>query len=362
MTGAANTATGHQALYSNISGNFNTASGQEALFFNTTGSNNTASGYLALYYNNITLTAGSFVIGTSYVIATLGTTNFTLIGAASNTVGVAFTATGVGSGTGTATANGGNNNSAIGFQALHYNTTGSNNTASGYQALHHNTTGNNNTASGLQALFYNESGSNNVATGLNALLSNTGSNNTAIGQAALQNNTLGNFNTAVGQEAGYGTGANANTIGSNNTFIGYDSEGASAAASNVITLGNGSITTLRCQVTSITALSDRRDKKDIQPLPTTLQFVNALKPVSFTWNTRDGKKVDVPEMGFIAQDLQETQAAYFTVPNLVSDVNPDKLEASPGTLIPVLVKAIQEQQALINQLTERIARLENKGT
>jgi len=49
-----------------------------------------------------TVTAGSFVIGTTYTILTVGTTSFTSIGAASNTVGVVFTATGVGSGTGTA--------------------------------------------------------------------------------------------------------------------------------------------------------------------------------------------------------------------------------------------------------------------
>ena len=52
-----------------------------------------------------TVTAGSFAIGTEYTILTVGTTDFTLIGAASNTVGVVFTATGVGSGTGTATTN-----------------------------------------------------------------------------------------------------------------------------------------------------------------------------------------------------------------------------------------------------------------
>jgi hypothetical protein len=49
-----------------------------------------------------TVTAGSFVVGTSYTILSIGTTDFTLIGAASNTVGVVFTATGVGAGTGTA--------------------------------------------------------------------------------------------------------------------------------------------------------------------------------------------------------------------------------------------------------------------
>jgi len=52
------------------------------------------------------VTAGSFVTGTVYRILTVGTTNFTLIGASANTVGVVFTATGEGSGTGTATASG----------------------------------------------------------------------------------------------------------------------------------------------------------------------------------------------------------------------------------------------------------------
>lgn len=50
----------------------------------------------------VPITAGSFVVGQRYVIASVGTTDFTLIGAASNTVGVAFAATGAGSGTGTA--------------------------------------------------------------------------------------------------------------------------------------------------------------------------------------------------------------------------------------------------------------------
>jgi hypothetical protein len=49
--------------------------------------------------------AGSFVTGTSYTITSVGTTDFTLIGAGSNTVGVIFTATGPGTGTGTASTN-----------------------------------------------------------------------------------------------------------------------------------------------------------------------------------------------------------------------------------------------------------------
>jgi hypothetical protein len=49
-----------------------------------------------------TTTAGDFVVGSLYEIATVGTTDFTAIGASANTVGVFFVATGVGTGTGVA--------------------------------------------------------------------------------------------------------------------------------------------------------------------------------------------------------------------------------------------------------------------
>jgi len=57
----------------------------------------------SIYYEegNSTI-AGLFVIGDTYLITSIGTTNFQLIGAASNTVGIHFIATGVGTGTGTA--------------------------------------------------------------------------------------------------------------------------------------------------------------------------------------------------------------------------------------------------------------------
>lgn len=48
------------------------------------------------------VTAGNFIVGEKYIIFTLGSTNFTSIGASGNTVGVIFTATGVGTGTGEA--------------------------------------------------------------------------------------------------------------------------------------------------------------------------------------------------------------------------------------------------------------------
>lgn len=74
----------------------------------TIGQRNTVQGLLSMgfdggYFQPIPQNAGSFITGTSYVITTVGTTNFVAIGASANTVGVQFYATGAGSGTGTAT-------------------------------------------------------------------------------------------------------------------------------------------------------------------------------------------------------------------------------------------------------------------
>jgi len=88
-----------------------------------------------------------------------------------------------------------------------------------------------------------------------------------------------------------------------------------------------------------------------------LELVNMLRPVTFDWNMRDGAKVGVKDLGFIAQDLmavEDSINAYETLGLTYRD-NPDKLEASPGRLIPVLVKAIQE-------LSAKVAALEAKQT
>jgi len=205
---------------------------------------------------------------------------------------------------------------------------------------------------GLQALDANTTGSNNVAMGVNALTANTIANaNTSIGYSTLLANVNGGSNTAIGYNAGYGASANGNVSGDNNTFIGFNAVGTSTSASNVITLGNSSISTIRCAATSITALSDERDKKDIFNLTAGLEFLNKLRPVSFTWNTRDKAKVDIEDNGFIAQELISVQEETgITIPNLINADNPDKLEAAYGTLIPVLVNAIKELSVKVTAL------------
>ena len=58
-------------------------------------------GYYDLEMIGVAISAGAFVVGHTYTIVALGSTDFTLIGATANTVGLAFTATGAGTGTGT---------------------------------------------------------------------------------------------------------------------------------------------------------------------------------------------------------------------------------------------------------------------
>jgi hypothetical protein len=74
-----------------------------------------------------------------------------------------------------------------------------------------------------------------------------------------------------------------------------------------------------------------------------IEFVSKLNPVDFVWNMRDGGKIDIAEQGFIAQDLQKVQEeTNIHIPGLVYDANPERLEASYGRLIPIMVQATKD--------------------
>ena len=196
-----------------------------------------------------------------------------------------------------------------------------------------------------------------------------GDDNTGIGSSAGAAVTSGDGNTFVGKEAGLivTTGDNNVTIGyqagdelttgSNNIILGANTSASSATVSNEITLGDSNIATLRCNVQTISTLSDARDKTDIQELPEGLAFIDSLNPVKFQWQTRDGNGKDgTYEAGFIAQELQSAQSeADADYLGLVMDENPDRLEASYGKLVPMLVKAIQELKSEVEQLKANAA-------
>jgi hypothetical protein len=237
----------------------------------------------------------------------------------------------------------GNFSTSVGAQALNI-ATGTNNSAFGYSSLRDNTTGEQNTALGSAALLLNTIGIGNTAVGYNALGNSTGDSNVGIGSTS-GGTSSGSDNISIGVNSAF-----TSTSGNNNIVIGSIATKASATASNSITLGNSSIAVLRCQATSITSLSDARDKTNIEESSYGLDLVNSLKPVTFEWDTRDGAKKGVKDLGFIAQDLKELDDEYL---GLVYDENPEKLEASYGKLIPVLVKAIQELSEEVKQLKSK---------
>jgi len=212
-------------------------------------------------------------------------------------------------------------------------------------------------AIGESALAAASDAGNNLAVGNGALDSangTTGVSNVAIGTGTGGSITSGSNNTLVGH--GAGLAVVPLTTGSNNTIIGHQAYPVAVNANNSVTLGNASIATLRCAVTSITSLSDARDKKEVQDLNVGLEFIDGLRPVKFVWDDRnENGKHGIADFGFIAQDLKAAEEAVemADVLKLVHDENPEKLEASYGKLIPILVKAIQELSAEVKQLKNK---------
>jgi hypothetical protein len=113
------------------------------------------------------------------------------------------------------------------------------------------------------------------------------------------------------------------------------------------------------------ATSDIRFKENIQPLDKGLEIINKLKPVKFNFiTTTENNFSEFDEIGFIAQDVEGAMSTELFAKAVVKKLDEDKDDSALGLmtekLIPILVKAIQEQQALIKALEQRIINLENK--
>jgi hypothetical protein len=111
--------------------------------------------------------------------------------------------------------------------------------------------------------------------------------------------------------------------------------------------------------------SDIRYKENIQPLDKGLEIINKLKPVKFNFiSTTENNFSEFDEIGFIAQDVEGALSTELFAKAVVKKLDEDKDDSALGLmtekLIPILVKAIQEQQALIKALEQRIINLENK--
>ena len=184
-------------------------------------------------------------------------------------------------------------------------------------------------------------GTSNGATVLGQAATAT-TDSVAIGRIA---STAGTGNVSIGVNAG-----TTHTSGDNVVCIGSGAQPSSATATNEVTLGDSNITAVR-SFGAYTFLSDARDKTDVGPMRAGLDFVRKLEPVEFRWQQRYGPRRD-EDSGFLAQDLQAVQELTgIRIPGLVYEANPESLEISTQKLIPVLVKAIQEQQKQIDSLS-----------
>jgi hypothetical protein len=178
-----------------------------------------------------------------------------------------------------------------------------------------------------------------------------GENNTAIGLAALYNNVSGSYSVALG------TQALLNSTGINNIGIGYDAQIPVSANHNQVRIGNAFIGYAGIQVGwSIT--SDKRWKSEIQPSNLGLDFIKKLNPVSYFRNTDETKKL---EYGFVAQELEialnESEASNNGI--LTKD-DAGMYSVRYNDLISISIKAIQEQQEIIETQNSKILSLEQR--
>jgi trimeric autotransporter adhesin len=388
-TGASNVAVGYLALDANTTASYGTAIGHQALSANTTGTQNTAVGAAAL--QAATTAASNTAVGyTALQAATTGASN-TAMGAnalTANTTGAS--------------------NTAVGHNSLDTATTASNNTAVGKDALEDTSTGADNTAVGQAALKANTTGTKNVCIGFGAGDAiTTGSNNTIIGDFAGTTTLADTIVLASGTTermrvnedgdtrfygdliVGAGTGyadvesinsAYLHSIGDSTQPACRFSQGSTDNGDPVIrvrhentTAGNyiefrtdENVLTGQIQDVSGTmqyqSASDSRLKENVESMTEGLTDVLAMNPVKFTWKNivTENKTVDMKgaeSRGFLAQELNEHY------PWAVSEGGENEKEnpwgVDYGKLTPVLVKAIQEQQTIIESLEARITALES---
>jgi len=329
----------------------------------------------------------------------------------------------------------------------------------GYKAGE-NATGSTNTVLGHNAFKTTNSGNQNVAIGSEALqlYADTGSNpyqgSTAVGRRALYNATTGNENVAVGRLSGMflttGTkntilgnltaftddGTGALTTGDNNIIIGCEALSSSATVSNEVTIGNSSITKFRVPginfvlkdnggtptdghvltvdsngeagftdlglsfsngntIASSNILpdtnnslnlgssskrwsvvfaanafntSDKNIKNTILDSDLGLSFINKLRPVSYKWNQKEEENLDSKtHYGFIAQEIEtalisenktlDDFAGVYKPDNYKEDGTGDTMAISINEILSPLVKAVQELSNKIKTLETEVESL-----
>jgi len=405
--GSYNTAIGNAALYYNIGGNDNTAVGHEALIANTTGNNNIATGGLALQRNqggNQNVASGymalrknvsgnhNVAVGFSSLVSNTASYN-TAIGwqaLENNTTGTYNTAIGYSANVATSNLT---NATAIGYNATV--------TTSNTIQLGNNATTNINTSGIVSSTGFITAGTvtaTNVtietqltfssnATTISPLQLNATSLNDGVGALSIDsvepdinlNDTDGGFSTVTFEDAGIPRTAFGRNSGNDfyitvrdpaeisgawrdDAFV-IDSKTGALSLGYVVTTAsnmtvNGNLTVSGIGTVGGNAItSDVRLKSNIFPSKFGLKDLMNLSPKVYDkYKTPRKENLISKEIGFIAQDLEKV------LPILVKKgIDKDSiLSVNYTSLIPVLTKAIQEQQSIIEENKLDISKLKNQ--
>ena len=114
--------------------------------------------------------------------------------------------------------------------------------------------------------------------------------------------------------------------------------------------------TINAVNTTISALSDERLKENVRDLEDGLSKVMALQPRKFDWKAGKGRDI-ADDRGFIAQEFETVFPDMVNNDGLNLDENGESYKTVCANLIPTLVKSIQEQQAMIEELKTEVAAL-----
>jgi len=330
-TGANNNFFGTNAGQNNTTGLRNNFFGLQSGQNNTTGINNNFFGTSA-GENNTTGSQNNF-FGT-----TAGQNNIT--GSSNNFFG---NSAGINNTTGV-------QNNFFGFQAGRNNKTGANNNFFGTNAGDNNTTGSSNVAIGTSALYNTTTGdtltgSNNIAIGTNAgdNIRFAAAGNVAIGNL-IDLPDAGGSNQVVIKNIIFATGAS----GTGTTVAGSVAIGTNAPQANYrLTVNDSLYVGGRVSAAGYTTRSDYNLKDEIKNINYGLNEIMQIMPVSYTYKS-NGEH----QLGFIAQDIGVIipESVHFD----------EYMGVDYQSIIPILTKAIQEQQAQIKTLKQRLLILENK--
>jgi trimeric autotransporter adhesin len=120
----------------------------------------------------------------------------------------------------------------------------------------------------------------------------------------------------------------------------------SAVPTNVNVSVNGTF-----GATGVFNTSDKKFKKDIQPIASALDKIMNLEGKTYNWRKDEFKDKNFTselQYGLLAQDVQKV------IPSLVIESENGDLAMNYTGLIPVLIEALKDQQAQINELKQQL--------